>query len=177
MAPKKAETPVAYRVNGILDISVRDMGVRPRLGMRTPERQWEYVIKLRGSLLFKGTDLYTDKDTLHSEAAATALRYFVPENGNLVEDLPWIDAHEAARSASKAAWFMSDYRFFVDVVNSIGITYITEFADVFAILGDGSLAPFGQDGLAVYGDTLDELRNASEPPTESDNYDGMFATV
>lgn len=150
----KKDIAVTYRVNDTLDVSVRNMGVRPRLGLTTPERQWEYVIKFRGTLLFKGTDLYTHADALHQEAAASALRYFVPEESGL-SSLPWVNIDEVG--GAKARWFLANYVPFKDVYH---VTYITEFADVFAVLGDGSLAPFGGDGLALFGDHLDEFREA-----------------
>lgn len=160
MAGKTKDIAVVYRVNGTLDISVRDMGVRPRLGCIVAERQWEYVIKLRGTVLYKGTDLYTDKYHRHQEAALFLMRYFVPRNNNVRNDLPWIDT--AGLSGVKAQWFLSDAQDFVAVHD---LDTITEMGDVFAVLGDGSLAPFGEGGLAIHGDHLDHYRRLSEAAT------------
>ncbi len=166
MAAKK-DIAVTYRVNNTLDISVRNMGVRPRLGLTEPERQWEYVIKFQGTVLFKGTDLYTHADALHQEAAASALRYFVPLRGDLAS-LPWINVDEVA--GGRARWFLANYRPFVDVYE---LSYITEFADVFAVLGDGSLAPFDGSGLALYGDHLDALREMEAKNAEIAKQESM----
>lgn len=157
MAGIAKEIAVVYRVNGILDVSVRNMGVRPRLGNLVSERQWEYVVKMRGTVLFKGTDLYTDLYYRHQEAALVLLRYFVPIDGNVRNDLPWIDLRNL--SGSKAQWFLSDYQDFMAVHS---LDTITEMGDVFAVLGDGSLAPFGEGGLAIHGDHLDHYRRLNE---------------
>lgn len=162
---KKADIAVTYRVSTTLDISVRNMGVRPRLGLSAAERQWEYTLKYKGTVLFKGTDLYTHQDALHQEAAATLLKYFVPQNGDM-STLPWIDVDNLT-SPSKAGWFLSGYRPFKDVHE---LDYITEFADVFAVLGDGSLAPFDGNGLAIYGDHLDQYRELEERRKSMENH-------
>lgn len=158
VAPKKADIAVVYRVNGTLDISVRNMGVRPRLGMSNPERQWEYVVKYQGTIMFRGTDLYTDSDLTHQYAAAQLLRYFVPKDDDM-SSLPWIDVQEIAKSPSRAGWFIANYKPFADIH---WMDTITEFVDVHAVLGDGSTAPFGEGGLAVYGDHLDDYRELLE---------------
>lgn len=173
MAGKKAQEAVVYRVNNILDVSVRDMGLRPILGAED-ERQWDYVVKYRGTVLFKGTNLYTSKDAVHKRAAAILLTYFVPEN-NDIDTLPWIDADNL--SPSQARWFISGYKQFTEVVGSYAIEYITDFADVFAVLGDGSTAPFDRDGMALTGDVLDAVREVNLAESDNSNYDGMFATT
>lgn len=151
---KKPEISLTYRILGDLDITVRFLGKVARLGEAGIKANWAYEIKLNGSRLFSGADLYTDSMSTHSEAAGEVLWLHMPNDGVP----PWFDVSKLKRS--QMSWFLGDYRKFYAL--SAEYSNVAAMPDVFFIRGDGSAVPMNAYGMPLDGSVLGEMSEHTE---------------
>lgn len=164
---KKAEVAVIFRIKG-LDISVRFLGKVARLGEPGIKANWAYEIKFSSSKkghLFRGADLYTPDHFSHGMAASMLMGYHFPVNGMVPE---WFDAENL--SLKQAQWFLGTHKEYLSVKST---TNIVTIPDVMLVLGDGSLTPFGADGLpdddAALGEVSEGTTQLAEAQAKQEN--------
>lgn len=139
---KKPEISLSYLIRGSLEVTIRFLGKVARLGEEGVKANWAYEIKLNGTRLFSGADLYTGTHATHAEAAAEVLWLHMPQ----ADGVPaWFDVPNLKRN--QMAWFLTDFRPFFQLVAEVST--IAAIPDAMFVRGDGSLVPMDRYGIPI----------------------------
>lgn len=156
---RKAEVTVGFDVDGILSVHLRKVSENAtRLDMLDPETKWSYEVKVMGTTLFKGSDLFTPTYVGYGAAAIDLLGCIVSLDGTVNSNFD-----PQSLNLKQLHWFTSTCRAYRPILTGDTRVFdLTLYPGVHLIDGRGGLVPFNEYGDPMDGSVLGEASDETK---------------